>query len=52
MQISAFVRRLPAILRYTLSEHGLDIAPDKEDKTVAAGLAVEYAEDPRKTSKK
>mgnify|MGYP000005585098 CR=1 FL=1 len=35
-----------------LSEHGLDIAPDKGDKTVAAGLAVEYAEDPIKTSKK
>ena len=35
-----------------LSEHGLDIAPDKGDKTIAAGLAVEYAEDPIKTSKK
>ena len=35
-----------------LSEHGLDIAPDKGDKTIAAGLAVEYAEDPIKISKK
>ena len=35
-----------------LSEHGLDIAPDKGDKAIAAGLAVEYAEDPVKTSKK
>jgi hypothetical protein len=35
-----------------LSEHGSDIAPDKGDKTIAAGLAVEYAEDPIKISKK
>jgi hypothetical protein len=34
-----------------LSEHGLDITPNKEDKDVAAGLAVEYAENPEKTSK-
>ncbi len=35
-----------------LSEHGLDITPNKEDKDVAAGLAVDYAENPEKTSKK
>jgi len=34
-----------------LSEHGLDITPNKEDKDVAAGLAVDYAENPEKTSK-
>ncbi len=34
-----------------LSEHGLDITPNKEDKDVAAGLAIDYAENPEKTSK-
>tara|TARA_R100001143_G_scaffold62738_1_gene66897 strand:+ start:839 stop:1444 length:606 start_codon:yes stop_codon:yes gene_type:complete len=36
----------------TLSEHGLDIKPTKEDKDVAAKLAISYAGDPDKTSKK
>jgi len=36
----------------TLSEHGLDIKPTKEDKDVAAKLAISYAGDPEKTSKK
>ena len=35
-----------------LSEHGLDIGPTKEDKDIAAALAIEYAEDPITTSKK
>lgn len=35
-----------------LAEHGLDIEPTKEDKDVAAKLAVAYADDPEKTSKK
>ena len=35
-----------------LSEHGLDIEPTKEDKDVAAKLAISYAGDPEKTSKK
>ena len=35
-----------------LSEYGLDIEPDREDKDVAAALAIEYAEDPVKISKK
>lgn len=35
-----------------LSEHGLDIKPTKEDKDVAAKLAISYAGDPEKTSKK
>ena len=35
-----------------LSEHGLDIKPTKEDKDVAAKLAISYAGDPDKTSKK
>lgn len=35
-----------------LSEHGLDITPTKEDKDVAAKLAIAYADDPEKTSKK
>lgn len=35
-----------------LSEHGLDITPNKEDKDVAAGIAAEYAENPASTSKK
>ena len=34
-----------------LSEHGLDITPNKEDKDVAAGIAIDYAENPEKTSK-
>tara|TARA_R110000824_G_scaffold197578_1_gene381166 strand:+ start:1156 stop:1761 length:606 start_codon:yes stop_codon:yes gene_type:complete len=36
----------------TLSEHGLDIKPTKEDKDIAAKLAISYADDPEKTSKK
>ena len=35
-----------------LAEHGLDITPNKEDKDVAAGIAIDYAENPEKTSKK
>ena len=35
-----------------LADNGLDIVPNNEDRDVAAGLAVEYAEDPVKTSKK
>ena len=35
-----------------LAEHGLDITPTKEDKDVAAKLAVAYADNPEKTSKK
>lgn len=35
-----------------LSEHGLDITPNKEDKDVAAGIALDYAENPASTSKK
>ena len=35
-----------------LSEHGLDAKPTKEDKDTAAKLALSYAEDPQKTSKK
>ena len=35
-----------------LAEHGLDITPTKEDKDVAAKLAVAYADNPEKTPKK
>ena len=35
-----------------LEEHGLDVEPTKDDKDVAAKLAVAYADDPEKTSKK
>jgi hypothetical protein len=35
-----------------LSEHGLDIDPTVEDKDVAAKLALSYADNPNKTSKK
>ena len=35
-----------------LSEYGLDVEPNKEDKDTAAKLAAAYAEDPEKTSKK
>ncbi len=35
-----------------LSEHGLDVEPTKEDQDTAAKLALAYAEDPEKTSKK
>lgn len=35
-----------------LSEHGLDITPTKEDKDAAAKLAIAYADNPEKTSKK
>jgi hypothetical protein len=35
-----------------LSEHGLDVEPNKEDQDTAAKLALAYAEDPEKTSKK
>jgi|TARA_R110000765_G_scaffold71852_3_gene139458 hypothetical protein len=35
-----------------LAEHGLDIDPNKEDKDVAAALAIEFAENPQKASKK
>jgi len=35
-----------------LAEHGLDVDPNKEDKDVAAALAIEFAENPQKTSKK
>ena len=35
-----------------LSKHGLEVEPTKEDKDVAAKLAVAYADNPVKTSKK
>jgi hypothetical protein len=35
-----------------LAEHGLDIEPTQEDEDVAAKLAVAYADNPEKTSKK
>ena len=35
-----------------LADHGLDIEPTQEDEDVAAKLAVAYADDPEKTSKK
>jgi hypothetical protein len=35
-----------------LGKHGLDVEPTKEDKDVAAKLAVAYADNPEKTSKK
>jgi len=35
-----------------LSRHGLHVEPNKEDEDVAARLAMAYAEDPEKTSKK
>ena len=35
-----------------LSEYGLDVEPNKDDKGTAAKLAAAYAEDPEKTSKK
>jgi hypothetical protein len=35
-----------------LAEHGLDLEPTVEDEDVAAKLALSYADDPEKTSKK
>lgn len=35
-----------------LAKKGVNLTPDKEDKDVAAKLAVAYADDPEKTSKK
>jgi hypothetical protein len=35
-----------------LAEHGLELKPTKEDEDVAARIAVAYADDPEKTSKK
>jgi len=35
-----------------LADSGLDVTPNNEDRDVAAGLAIEYAENPEKTSKK
>lgn len=35
-----------------LAEHGLELKPNKEDKDVAAKIAMAYADDPEKTSKK
>jgi hypothetical protein len=35
-----------------LAEHGLELKPSKEDEDVAAKLAIAYADDPEKTSKK
>ena len=35
-----------------LAEHGLELKPNKEDEDVAAKLAIAYADDPEKTSKK
>lgn len=35
-----------------LEEHGVDLTPNAEDKDVAAQLAMSYAEDPEKVSKK
>jgi|TARA_R110000772_G_scaffold52589_1_gene120604 hypothetical protein len=34
-----------------LSEHGLDLTPNKEDKGNAAALAFDYAEDPERATK-
>jgi hypothetical protein len=35
-----------------LSEHGLDVSSDSESEDIAAKLALSYADDPEKTSKK
>jgi uncharacterized UBP type Zn finger protein len=35
-----------------LADYGLNIKPNKEDEDVAAKLAIAYADDPEKTSKK
>ena len=35
-----------------LAEHGLELKPNKEDQDVASKLAIAYADDPEKTSKK
>ena len=35
-----------------LAEHGLDLEPTVEDEDTAARLAIAYADDPEKTSKK
>ena len=35
-----------------LEEHGADLTPNAEDKDVAAKLAIAYADDPEKTSRK
>jgi len=35
-----------------LADNGLDVTPNNEDRDVAAGLAIEYAENPEKASKK
>jgi len=35
-----------------LEEHGADLTPNAEDKDIAAQLAMSYAEDPEKASKK
>ncbi len=35
-----------------LAEHGLELKPNKEDEDVAAKIAIAYADDPEKTSKK
>jgi hypothetical protein len=35
-----------------LAEHGLELKPTKEDQDVASKLAIAYADDPEKTSKK
>jgi len=35
-----------------LAEHGLELKPNKEDEDVAAKIAMAYADDPEKTSKK
>ncbi len=35
-----------------LADNGLNITPNNEDRDVAAGIAIDYAENPEKTSKK
>ena len=60
VQISPELRAMDLSVRATamantaeeLSTHGLDIRPNKEDEDVAATLAMAYAENPEKASKK
>ena len=35
-----------------LADHGLELKPNKEDEDIAAKIAIAYADDPEKTSKK
>lgn len=51
MDLSARARAATNTIEH-LSRHGLHVEPNKEDEDVAARLAMAYAEDPEKTSKK